>query len=123
MNNEYYEDNQKKYLENNFHYSRKDFIYKIEEIFLKLLPNCQILETAEKPILNINHRFGGPHPLHFEDIYYNYRMELLNNLITKNNQEEQIKEKYKKIYNEHIESIKLKKHQSEYDCRSSKRVD
>lgn len=123
MNNEYYEDNEKKYLHNNFHYSRKDFIYKIEELFLKLLPSCQVLETKEKPILNINHRFGGPHPLHFEDIYYNYRMELLNNIITKNNKEELIKEKYNTKYNKFISTIKAKKHQSEYDCRSAQRVD
>ena len=80
-------------------------------------------ETKEKPILNINHRFGGPHPLHFEDIYYNYRMELLNNIITQNNKEELIKEKYNTKYNKFISTIKAKKHQSEYDCRSAQRVD
>ena len=64
-----------------FHYGRKEFITKIEDIFIELLPECKILNTEEKPILDINHRFGAPHPMHFEDIYYNYRMQLLDDLI------------------------------------------
>ena len=123
MNNEYYENNKQHFLEDNFHYNRQKFITKIEDIFIKLLPNCKILKTKELPLLNINHRFGGPHPLHFEDIYYNYRMQLLDSLITGNKKVEIIEEEYKKIYCDNIDNIKSKKHNIEYDCKSTSKVD
>ena len=123
MNDKYYENNEIKKLENNFHLSRENFIAKIEEKFIELLPNCKILKTKELPILNINHRFGGPHPLHFEDIYYNYRMDLLNSLILDNKDENKIIEKYNQIYNEKLNDIKSKKHLDEFDCRKAEKVD
>jgi hypothetical protein len=123
MNNEYYENNEKKILENNFHYGRKEFITKIEDIFIELLPECKILNTEEKPILDINHRFGAPHPMHFEDIYYNYRMQLLDDLILDKKNKAIIINNYKKIYEDNVDTIKGKIHNSENDARKAIKVD
>ena len=83
MQNEYYENNVKKYIdESTLVYRRKRYLEMLEDMFLELLPECKILQTKHEPILDINHRFGGPHPVHYESIYYKYRMQLLDALIT-----------------------------------------
>lgn len=82
MQNEYYVNNEKKYIDDNILiYKRRKYLTMLETIFLDLLPNCRVLQTKHTPILDINHRFGGPHPMHFEEIYYRYRMNLLDALI------------------------------------------
>lgn len=53
-----------------------------------LMFNCKILETKYEPILDINHRLGGSHPSYFEEIYYKYRMELLDKLIKEQENED-----------------------------------
>lgn len=82
MQDEYYENNVKKHIDESiFVYKRKNFLEMLENIFLELLPGCKVLQTRHEPILDINHRFGGPFPVHFESIYYRYRMQLLDALI------------------------------------------
>lgn len=109
MQNFYYQDNKKEYITDNFMYSRKEFIKKLEEIFLELLPNCKVLETTYDPIIDINHRLGGPHPLHFEQIYYNYRMSILNDIIHNGNNIQKLDETYFNILNQKYSMIKSKK--------------
>ena len=123
MYDKYFEDGVEKRLENNFHLSRKDFIAKIENIFLKVIPDCRVLETEESPVLNINHKFGGPHPMHYEDIYYEYKMKLLDNLISSQNNLKAIKQEYLEKLNKNIDSIKAKTHELEKVCNSTARVD
>ena len=94
----------------------------IENIFLKKLKGCKILEVKALPLVNINHRFGGPHPMHFEDIFYEYKMNLLNALI-KNLNNEEVYQRYKEVYEKSIDEIKNKVHLKSADCKSSKRVD
>lgn len=109
MQNIYYIDNQKNYIKDNFIYNRRKFIKKIEDMFLVLLPNCKSLYSKYTPVLDINHRFGGPHPVHFESIYYQYRMNLLNELINGSNSFDEINKEYQNIYYEEIPKIKGKK--------------
>lgn len=109
MQNIYYENNVKKSIDNNFIYDRRNFINKLEEIFLQLLPNCKILYTTFEPILDINHRFGGPHPVHFESIYYEYRMQVLDSIIRGENILEQIDNNYINLYEQEIIKIKSKR--------------
>jgi len=119
----YYENNKKIDFINNFHLSREPFIHKIETLFLKYIPNCKVLKTRFLPIANINHRFGGPHPLHFEDIYYQYKMNVLDSLITNSNRINKIENEYISILNKTQKEIKSKTHLKNLDCKSSKRVD
>ena len=123
MAKSYYEKGEEFAFVNNFHLSREPFINKIEDIFLEVMPNCKVLETQQPPIANINHRFGGPHPLHYEDIYYEYKMKLLDNLINNASQEDKINEEYLIVMNEKGEEIKNKIHLKSADCKSAKRVD
>ena len=109
MQNIYYENNVKKSIDNNFIYDRRNFINKLEKIFLQLLPNCKILYTTFEPILDINHRFGGPHPVHFESIYYEYRMQVLDSIIRGENVLEQIDNNYINLYEQEIIKIKSKR--------------
>lgn len=82
LQNEYYVNGEKKYIDDNvFVYKRRNFIKMLESIFLELIPECKILYTKYNPILDINHRFGAPFPAHFEPIYYDYRMSALDALI------------------------------------------
>lgn len=60
----------------------------MEKNFVDLIPGCKILKTKYEPILDINHRLGGPRPGHFEEIYYKYKMELLDRLIKEQDTEE-----------------------------------
>ena len=123
MAKKYYEKNEELAFVNNFHLSREPFINKIEDIFLQIMPNCKVLKTQYPPIANINHRFGGPHPLHFEDIYYEYKMQLLDNLIYKSSNEQLINKQYSKVLESELENIKAKEHLKSADCKSAKRVD
>ena len=50
-----------------------------------------------------------PHPAHFEKIYYEYKMKLLDSLISGEISSIEIDEQYKKIYNDEIQRIKSKK--------------
>ena len=122
MNDTYYEAGEKKVLENNFHYGKRHFIKKIEDIFLKLLPDCGVLNTKDLAVLYINHRFGGPHPMHFEDIYYKYRMNVLDCLINKKDINA-VEKEYKDIYSKEIDEIKNKKKDEGVVLRSAERVD
>ena len=123
MAKSYFEKGEEFQFVDNFHLSREPFIHKIEEIFLKIMPDCKVLECEYSPLVDINHRFGGPHPLHYEDIYYEYRMNILDDLIKNGNNAKEINKTYSDIYQKNIDKIKLKKHLSSADCRSSKRVD
>lgn len=109
MQNIYYENNVKKTINDCFIYNRLYFIKKIEDIFLKILPNCKILCSNYEPILDINHRLGGPHPAHFETIYYEYKMKLLDSLITGEVSNIEIDKEYEEKYNIEIQRIKSKK--------------
>lgn len=110
MQNEYYLNNVKKTILNNYFYDRLDFIQKLEDIFVELLPDCKILYAKYNPVLDINHKFGGPHPVHFEKIYYAYRMNLLSDLILNNGiNSKNLDEDYYNIYNNEIAYIKSKK--------------
>lgn len=109
IQNEYYENNEKKYIdENNWVCRRRKSVEKLEKMFQSLIPNCKILETKYEPIIDINHRLGGPHPGHFEEIYYKYRMELLDRII-KNQDIEDVNENYEKEYNTVIRLIRSKR--------------
>lgn len=119
----YYEKNEKTTFVNNFHLSREKFISKIENLFLKHIPNCKVLKTKFLPLANINHRFGGPHPLHFEDIYYQYKMDILDCLINDKNNLTEIEENYSKTLSKHKKEIMAKEHLKSLDCKSAKRVD
>lgn len=119
----YFENNEEKTFENNFHLSREPFIHKIEEMFLNKLKGCKVLKTTFAPLVNINHRFGGPHPMHFEDIFYKHKMNLLNALITNNTNTNSINAEYENDLKNNIDSIKQKIHLSSADCKSAKRVD
>ena len=108
LQNEYYENNEKKYIDESIWvYRRRKTIEKMEKIFQSLIPDCKILETKYEPILDINHRLGGPHPGHFEEIYYKYRMELLNRLI-KEQEFADVNQNYENEYNKSIQLIKSK---------------
>ncbi len=109
MQNVYYENNVEKTIYDCFIYNRLCFIKKVEDIFMKLLPNCKVLYSNFEPVLDINHRFGGPHPAHFEKIYYEYKMRLLDSLITERISSIEIDKQYEKIYNNEIQRIKSKK--------------
>ena len=119
----YYEKNEKIDFVNNFHLSREKFINKIENLFLKHIPNCKVLKTKFLPLANINHRFGGPHPLHFEDIYYQYKMNILDCLINNKNNMLQVEDEYSKILKSNKKQIMAKEHLKSLDCKSAKRVD
>ena len=119
----YYEKNEKTIFQNNFHLSREKFINKIEKLFLKYMPDCKTLKTKFLPIANINHRFGGPHPLHFEDVYYQYKMNLLDDLLNNKNNQIKIEEDYKKTLSTQRKEIIAKEHLKSLDCKSAKRVD
>ena len=109
MQNFYYQDNKKIYITDNFVYGRKEFVKKLENLFLELLPTCKVLETTHAPILDINHRLGGPHPVHFEQIYYKYRMDILNDIIHNEENTQKIDEDYSNILEQSYSKIKLKK--------------
>ena len=49
-------------------------------------------------------------------------MDLLDNLISGDNREEEINENYKKSLNENLADIKSKSHLKSTDCKSTKRV-
>lgn len=122
MNDKYYIEGKEEQLENNFHYGKRHFIKKIEDLFLKAMPGCRELCTKELPILNINHRFGGPHPLHYEDIYYKYKMDILDCLF-ENKDIKEAEEEYKKVYDTEIETIRLKRKDDKSNVSSARRVD
>lgn len=109
MQNFYYQDNKKIYITDNFVYSRKKFVKKLENLFLELLPTCKVLETTHDPILDINHRLGGPHPVHFEQIYYKYRMDILNDIIHNGNNIQKLDNEYLNLLNKSEATIKSKK--------------
>lgn len=123
MAKSYFEKNEEKTFENNFHLSREPFIHKIENIFLNKLKGCKVLTTAQSPLVNINHRFGGPHPMHFEDIFYQHKMNLLNALMNNDTETQKIDDDYELELKNNIELIKQKEHLSSADCKSAKRVD
>ena len=123
MAKSYFEKNEEKTFENNFHLSREPFIHKIENIFLNKLKGCKILTTTHPPLVNINHRFGGPHPMHFEDIFYQHKMNLLNALMNNDTETQKVDDDYELELKNNIESIKQKEHLSSADCKSAKRVD
>lgn len=108
MQNIYYDNNVRKTIDNSFIYNRYDFIKRLENIFLKLLPNCKLLYTKYEPVLDINHRFGGPHPMHFEHMYYEYRMNVLNAIINDDKAFDEINKTYKDMYEQTISQIKSK---------------
>ena len=93
---------------NEFAYQRRDFYKLLENIFLKMFPDCKSLTTLHKPILDINHYLGGPFSVHFESIYDDYRMKLLAALIN-DKPIVDIEKEYENIYNKNIELIKKKK--------------
>lgn len=109
MQNFYYQDNKKIYITDNFVYDRKEFVRKLENIFLELLPTCKVLVTTYDPILDINHRLGGPHPVHFEQIYYKYRMDILNDIIHNENNVRRLDKDYLTLINKNYSMIKSKK--------------
>ena len=123
MAKSYFEKNEEKAFENNFHLSREPFIHKIENIFLNKLKGCKVLTTTHSPLVNINHRFGGPHPMHFEDIFYQHKMNLLNALMNNDTETQKVDDDYELELKNNIESIKQKEHLSSADCKSAKRVD
>jgi len=123
MAKSYFEKNEEKTFENNFHLSREPFIHKIENIFLNKLKGCRVLTTAHPPLVNINHRFGGPHPMHFEDIFYQHKMNLLNALMNNDTETQKIDDDNELELKNNIESIKQKEHLNSADCKSAKRVD
>ena len=123
MAKSYFEKNEEKTFENNFHLSREPFIHKIENIFLNKLKGCKVLTTTHSPLVNINHRFGGPHPMHFEDIFYQHKMNLLNALMNNDTETQKVDDDYELELKNNIESIKQKEHLSSADCKSAKRVD
>lgn len=108
LQNEYYENNVTLYTDNNIQVYKRLYILKeLENYFQELIPECKTLSAKYCPILDINHRLGGPHPGHFESIYYQYRMNLLDAII--NNQEiKPVEEEYMRVYNQEIENIKRK---------------
>lgn len=109
MQNFYYQDNKKIYITDNFVYDRKEFVKKLENLFLELLPTCKVLETTHAPILDINHRLGGPHPVHFEQIYYKYRMDILNDILHNGNNIQKLDNEYLNLLNKSEATIKSKK--------------
>lgn len=119
----YFERNEEKPFENNFHLGREPFIHKIENIFLNKLKGCKVLTTTHAPLVNINHRFGGPHPMHFEDIFYQHKMNLLNALMNNETETQKVDTEYEMELKNNIETIKQKEHLSSADCKSAKRVD
>ena len=123
MAKSYFEKNEEKTFENNFHLSREPFIHKIENIFLNKLKGCKVLTTTHSPLVNINHRFGGPHPMHFEDIFYQHKMNLLNALMNNDTEIQKVDDDYELELKNNIELIKQKEHLSSADCKSAKRVD
>ena len=123
MAKSYFEKNEEKTFENNFHLSREPFIHKIENIFLNKLKGCKVLTTTHSPLVNINHRFGGPHPMHFEDIFYQHKMNLLNALMNNDTETQKVDDDYEFELKNNIELIKQKEHLSSADCKSAKRVD
>ncbi len=104
---EYYEKGVKKEFSNNWIIDREKFLKGLEKIFLSILPESIILKTTQIPIVDINHYLGGPHPAHYEKIYYEYRSQILNALL-KDKPEEKIEEEYLHKYNESINKIKNK---------------
>lgn len=123
MAKNYFEKGEEKLFVNNFHLSRESFIKKIENIFLKKLVGCKVLETSFSPLVNINHRFGGPHPMHFEDIYYQYKMNILEDLINNSKNKQNIDKEYSLVLEKSINEIKNKKHIKDLDCKTTKRID
>ena len=109
MSDTYYDNNIKKRITDSFIYNRLHFIEQIEEIFITLLPECKILKSNYEPLLDVNHRLGAPHPAHFERIYYEYRMQLLDSLITQNVSIEGVEKNYKIEYDREIKKIREKK--------------
>lgn len=109
MQKVYYDDNSEQQIDNRFPYTKWHFIKKIERMFLQLLPNCKVLSSRYEPLLDVHHRFGGPHPMHFESIYYEYRMNLLDALLNNTSSSSSIDNAYMRVYEEKIEDIKLKK--------------
>ena len=108
LQNKYYNNDKLEYVNSDL-YDNIGFIKRLEEILINLISNCRILYTRYDPILDINHRFGGPHPAHFEYIYYKYRMKILNDLIvTGGNFQKDIDNEYIKEYNLTINDIKKK---------------
>ncbi len=108
MQSYYYDNGRMKNINNDVSIlQKKDQIERVEKLFLNAFPDCKCLFTNHEPVLNINHKFGGPHPMHFEDIYYNYRMKLLDALINKidNNK---IENDYDIEYNNTINDIRKK---------------
>ena len=108
LQNEYYVNGEKKFIDDNvFVYKRRNFIKMLESIFLELIPECKILYTKYNPILDINHRFGAPFPAHFEPIYYEYRMNVLDALI-QGLDLSAVDESYQEIYTKNINLINNK---------------
>ncbi len=112
LQNEYYVAGEKKYTDDNiFVYKRRNFIKMLESFLIKQIPECKILHTKYDPILDINHRFGAPFPAHFEPIYYEYKMDILDALINGGDLN-LIDELYKEKYNKSICLIRQKKFNS-----------
>lgn len=105
---EYYENNIRKEFIDNWIIEREELLKKLEQIFISLLPDCRILKTNKMPIVDINHYLGGPHPVHFESIYYEYKALILDATL-RDKDLEPIEEQYKQIYDEMINNIKSKK--------------
>lgn len=109
LQNEYFCNNKKYIISDNFIYNRQNFVKKLEELFLKLLPTCKTLYTKYEPILDVNHRLGGPHPGHFEKIYCDYRMKKLDNIINREYSDTVLDEQFLTILKQQEERIKSKK--------------
>lgn len=108
LQNEYYENNEKKYIDEDITvYRRRNKIELLQKFFLELLPDCKIVYSKYQPIIDINHRLGGPHPGHFEGIYYKYRMDLLDATIN-NKDTNKIDEIYKQEFVQAYSDIKKK---------------
>ena len=107
MQDFYYENNQLKEVDKNtFVCQRKYLLEHIEKLFLELLPESRVLYSNHEPLIDINHRFGL-HPMHFEQIYYKYRMDLLDAIIN-NKDINEIDKNYEHEYNKSIKHIKSK---------------
>ena len=103
----YYEDGVKKIITDDVDiYNKTDKLEYIENLFTSLIPGVKVLTTKEEPILDINHKFGGPHGMHFDAIYYKYRMNLLDALINNISDTKSIEDDYKEEYNNSIGEIK-----------------
>ncbi len=97
----------------NFHFGQiltcNILLDKLNNYFIECCPNCKVIEIPDNAIGYQLHQWGN-HPFHFTDIYYEYLLNTVNEIILNDNPEGAKKyfDEYKDKFSRELEHAKYK---------------